>query len=86
MSLALSNMRNKRRPKPEPLEQVKALVCGRCWTNCFDTEGFEKLGRLEITEFKYTVSGRESRSLPIYVRVEPPNFSQSWLFGCIPTL
>jgi len=42
--------------EPEPLERVRALVCEHCWVNCFDTEGFEKLGRGDIREFKYNVS------------------------------
>ena len=42
--------------EPEPLERVRALVCEPCWVNCFDTEGFEKLGRGDIAEFKYNVS------------------------------
>jgi len=41
---------------PEPLERVRALVCEPCWVNCFDTEGFEKLGRGEIDEHEYKVS------------------------------
>ena len=42
--------------EPEPLERVRALVCEFCWVNCFDTEGFEKLGRGDIHKFKYNVS------------------------------
>jgi hypothetical protein len=44
---------------PEPLERVKAMVCEPFWTNCFDSEGFEKLGRGEIERFEpeFSVSG-----------------------------
>ena len=42
--------------KPEPLERVRALVCEPCWVNCFDTDGFEKLGRGDVDEFRYNVS------------------------------
>jgi len=47
--------------EPEPLEHVRALVCEPCWVNCFDTEGFEKLGRGDINEFKYNVSVARGR-------------------------
>jgi hypothetical protein len=53
MSLASSGIAKR---TPEPLERVKAMVCEHCWTNCFDTESFEKLGRGEIEEFGYEVS------------------------------
>jgi hypothetical protein len=39
-----------------PINRAKALVCARCWTKCFDTEGFERLGRREIMNFTYDVS------------------------------
>jgi len=42
--------------EPEPLERVRALVCEPCWVNCFDTEGFENLGRGDTDEFRYDVS------------------------------
>jgi hypothetical protein len=38
------------------INRAKALVCARCWTKCFDTEGFERLGRREIMNFTYDVS------------------------------
>jgi len=47
--------------EPEPLERVRALVCEPCWVNCFDTEGFEKLGRGDINQFKYNVSVARDR-------------------------
>jgi hypothetical protein len=42
--------------QPEPLERVRALVCESCWVRCFDTGGFEKLGRHEVDHFVYEVS------------------------------
>jgi hypothetical protein len=40
----------------EPLERVQAMVCGFCWTNVFDTEIFERLGRREKVKLEYDVS------------------------------
>ena len=41
--------------EPEPIERVRALVCEPCWVDCFDTEGFEKLGRGDVDKFEYKV-------------------------------
>lgn len=54
MSVTLSRTNPARVPKP--LEQVKALVCEQCWTQCFDIEGFEKFGRGEADKFECTVN------------------------------
>lgn len=41
---------------PEPLERVQAMVCEFCWTNIFNTEIFERLGRREKVKLEYDVS------------------------------
>jgi len=41
---------------PEPLERVQAMVCEFCWTNVFNTEIFERLGRREKVKLEYDVS------------------------------
>lgn len=41
---------------PESLERVQTMVCEFCWLNIFNTENFERLGRLEDEEFTYHVS------------------------------